>query len=188
MIKTTSLMFTLTSSVLAITAIHSVQAADDADAEAKTIAAALAKLPASDRAEADAQRWCAVMKDSRLGSMGTPVKVSINGKSVFLCCAGCKAKAAKNGAETLAKAAESKKVNTALAKLSVDDRKAAETQRYCGVMEESRLGSMGAPIKVIVEGQPVFLCCKGCTKCALADPKATIARVVELKKSTGDPE
>ena len=36
-------------------------------------------------------------------------------------------------------------------------------------------------IKLIVDGQPVFVCCEGCTKRALAAPAKTLAKVRELK-------
>ncbi len=178
----------LCSSVVTLAGLGAAPAADNTEAAAKKITSALAKLSNADRSAAEAQRWCAVLEDSRLGSMGTPVKVTINGNAVFLCCAGCKSKATKDGPATLAKAAESKKVNAAMSKLNAEDRKAAEAQRLCAVMEESRLGTMGAPVKVMVEGQPIFLCCKGCTKRALADPKATLAKVSELKQAGEDSE
>jgi len=66
------------------------------------IAEALSGLNAEDRALADSQKYCAVMTDKLLGSMGTPLKVDVNGKAVFLCCKGCKAKALRNAEETLA--------------------------------------------------------------------------------------
>ena len=47
-----------------------------------------------------------------------------------------------------------------LAELSPSDRAAAEKQRVCPVSGDL-LGSMGKPIKVIVKGQTVFLCCAG---------------------------
>ena len=68
------------------------------------------------------------------------------------------------------------KIEAALAKLSDDDRKLAEAQRFCPVLEDSRLGSMGTPVKLMIDGQPVFLCCEGCEDEALADPKATLQR------------
>lgn len=40
---------------------------------------------------------------------------------------------------------------------------------------------MGTPVKVMVKEQPVFLCCKGCRRKALADPDRTLAKVDELK-------
>ena len=72
-------------------------------------------------------------------------------------------------------------VKAARAKLSPEDRKLVEAQEYCVVMNDSRLGEMGEPLKVMVKDQPVFLCCKGCQKKALADPEKTLAKVEELK-------
>jgi hypothetical protein len=72
-------------------------------------------------------------------------------------------------------------VAAALAELPPEDRRLAEEQKYCAVTPDSRLGEMGAPIKIVVKGQPVFLCCKGCKRKALADPDATLAKVAELK-------
>jgi hypothetical protein len=71
-----------------------------------------------------------------------------------------------------------------MAKLSEEDRKAAEAQKFCAVENGNRLGGpMGVPYKVMIEGQPVFLCCDGCEETALKDPKATLAKVAELKKA-----
>ncbi len=68
-----------------------------------------------------------------------------------------------------------------LAKLPEKDRKLAEAQKYCAIEDDHRLGEMGVPVKVMVKGEPVFLCCKGCQKKALADPDKTLAKVKELK-------
>lgn len=71
-----------------------------------------------------------------------------------------------------------------MAKLSEEDRKAAEAQKFCAVETGNRLGGpMGVPYKVMIEGQPVFLCCDGCEETALKDPKTTLAKVAELKKA-----
>ena len=67
------------------------------------------------------------------------------------------------------------------AKLSPEDRALADAQEWCAINTTERLGSMGPPLKVTVEDQPVFLCCKGCQKKALADPDKTLAAVAELK-------
>jgi hypothetical protein len=56
---------------------------------------------------------------------------------------------------------EDAEISANLAQLSPEDRKLAEAQRICPVTE-NRLGSMGPPVKVALEGQPVFLCCDGC--------------------------
>jgi hypothetical protein len=78
---------------------------------------------------------------------------------------------------------EEAKVKSNLEKLSAADRSLAEQQRVCPITG-SRLGSMGAPIKVMVEGQPVFLCCEGCKDEALKNPKATLAKVADLKRAS----
>lgn len=67
-----------------------------------------------------------------------------------------------------------------------DDRHLAESQGYCPVMPDTKLGEMGEPVKVMVKDksgaeQPVFVCCKGCKRKALADPEATLAKVAELR-------
>jgi hypothetical protein len=40
---------------------------------------------------------------------------------------------------------------------------------------------MGVPLKVMVKGQPVFLCCVGCEEKAKDHPEKTIATVEQLK-------
>jgi hypothetical protein len=72
-----------------------------------------------------------------------------------------------------------------LAQLPAEDRKLAEAQKFCAVQTKHRLGSMGAPVKVMVQGQPVFLCCEGCEGKARADPAKTLAKVEELKAQSG---
>jgi hypothetical protein len=76
----------------------------------------------------------------------------------------------------------------ALDQLPPEDRRLAEEQKYCAVMTENPLGSMGKPYKVMVEDQPVFLCCSGCKKKALADPQKTLATVKALKEKNAPPK
>lgn len=64
----------------------------------------------------------------------------------------------------------------ALAKLPADDRALAEKQKICPVSGEP-LGAMGAPIKVDVKGQPVFICCAGCKEDLLAKPDEYLAKL-----------
>lgn len=73
------------------------------------------------------------------------------------------------------------KIHSGLAKLSKEDRALAESQKFCPVLPDSRLGGMGPPVKLTIEGKPVFVCCSGCTKKALADPKVTLETVERLK-------
>lgn len=64
----------------------------------------------------------------------------------------------------------------ALAKLPAEDRALAEQQKLCPVSGEP-LGAMGAPIKIDVKGQPVFICCEGCKKDLLAKPDEYLAKL-----------
>ncbi len=61
-------------------------------------------------------------------------------------------------------------------KLPEADQKLALEQKGCPITGEP-LGSMGMPIKVMLNEQPVFLCCGGCKDDATADPKATLAKL-----------
>ena len=74
-------------------------------------------------------------------------------------------------------------IQASLAKLSPDDRKLADAQKFCAIMTKNRLGVMGTPLKVMVKGQPVFVCCKGCQGKALANPDTTLATVAALVKA-----
>lgn len=171
-------------SVFAMSLAMSFGGEDSTSATKKTearINGALGKLSQSDRKLAESQRYCPMMPDHRLGSMGAPVKIQIAGKPVFLCCKGCRKNALANPNETLAAAEKLKKLTAALGKLTAGDREAAEAQRFCAVMSEHRLGSMGAPVKLVISGKPVFLCCEGCRDKALADPEGTLATVEQLK-------
>jgi len=174
------------------------------------IAAAMAKLTPEDRALAEAQALCPVLDESPLGGMGVPVKVSVDGQDVFVCCPTCVKAAIKDSEKTLRRAAELRSLNNkggskpvasdqptapnatdseaaeikaALAKLSPEDRKAAELQKECPINEGSQLGSMGVPVKLNLAGENVFVCCEGCQEEAMADPKGTLEKVRHLRRN-----
>jgi membrane fusion protein, copper/silver efflux system len=130
--------------------------------------------------------------------MGVPVKLTLGGKDVFLCCAGCEDKAKADTPRTAARAEELRagakaapkgqtspeeeaEIAAELAKLPATDRALAEAQRYCPVTDE-RLGSMGVPGKLLLDGKPVFVCCKGCDEKAKAQPAVMLAKVEAFKK------
>ena len=191
-----------------------IRATTPEDPEAK-IVANLATLAPADRALAEQQRFCPVLTESRLGSMGKPVKLTLDGETVFLCCPGCTKQAQANPKKTADKVREQRsktppktdqpkpsqtvqpggtqarldpeeqKIQAELAKLSPADRQLAIAQRFCVTAEDSRLGSMGPPVKIMVEGQPVFLCCEGCEESAKEDPHATLASVKKLREAHG---
>jgi Cu(I)/Ag(I) efflux system membrane fusion protein len=168
--------------------------------------AMLARLSPDERAIAASQGYCPVL-GNRLGSMGPPVPVVLQGKTVFLCCKMCVKKAKASEKKTLARAAEltartksgasrpapstppaagpggarEARVRANLAKLSAEDRRLAEEQKFCAVQTDNLLGSMGPPVILDIKGQKVFLCCKGCTDEARENPEQTLATVRELK-------
>ena len=65
-----------------------------------------------------------------------------------------------------------------LATFSPEDRESAMKQHFCPVSGEM-LGTMGAPEKVDVNGQPVWICCDGCKDKLLADPDKYLAKLAK---------
>ncbi|MFO0913290.1 MAG: hypothetical protein U0795_10055 [Pirellulales bacterium] len=63
---------------------------------------ALAKLSPEDRQSAEAQKICPVSGEA-LGSMGAPVKFDVEGRTVWVCCAGCEQPVKDDPATYLAK-------------------------------------------------------------------------------------
>lgn len=61
---------------------------DHAQVNDAEISMAFSALTAVDRTAAEVQKTCPVTGEP-LGSMGTPPKVTVNGKEIFICCAGC---------------------------------------------------------------------------------------------------
>jgi hypothetical protein len=74
--------------------------------------------------------------------------------------------------------ADMEKMNEQLASFSPEDRESAIRQHFCPVGGEM-LGSMGAPEKVDVNGQVVWICCDGCRDKLLADPDTYLAKLGE---------
>lgn len=77
---------------------------------------------------------------------------------------------------------EDRKIQAARAKLNPEDLRLVEAQEFCPILEKNRLGSMGKPFKVMINDQPVFLCCEGCQEEAVAHPSETLAKVEQLKR------
>ena len=70
--------------------------------------------------------------------------------------------------------------------LSPEDQALADAQKVCPVTGEEFGGDMGPPVKLIVQGEPIFICCTGCEKKIKADPDKYLAKVAELKGSKSD--
>jgi hypothetical protein len=91
------------------------------------------------------------------------------------------ADAAKATTKTPPAEAHAAEIEAERGKLSPEDRALVDAQEWCAVTTTEPLGSMGPPLKVLVKDRPVFICCKGCQRKALADPDKTLAAVAELK-------
>ena len=126
------------------------------------IAEAISTLSAEDQELVKAQRFCPMMTYSRLGAKGTPVKVMVGDKPVFLCCKRCTENVVKGGEKTVKTVMKLRDSAATLAKLPMEERLAIESQKYCAVANTSFLGSMDNPSKLEIEGKSVYLCCDGC--------------------------
>lgn len=62
------------------------------------------------------------------------------------------------------------RLTVSIGKPAADDAAWIAKQKTCPVMGEP-LGSMGAPVKLVVGPKPVFLCCRGCIKKVQAEPR-----------------
>ena len=60
-------------------------------------------MSAADAAAAKAQKTCPVSGDPLGGDMGPPTKITVKGRTVFLCCEGCRKKILANPDKYLAK-------------------------------------------------------------------------------------
>ena len=130
------------------------------------------------KADADAiahQKVCPVM-DEKLGSMGKPWKVSVNGQDVYVCCKGCIKFLQKTPKKFLAKIPAPLPVKATKA-----DAAAITRQKMCPVMDE-KLNAMGGPWKVVVKGKPIFVCCKGCIKKVQKNADFYIAKTNRLSR------
>ena len=94
------------------------------------------------------------------------VTVTVEGETFKTCCKKCAAKVEKDHAKYSAKLAEKQKA----AQIAIYPLKT------CAVSKEE-LGSMGEPVQLMLEGTLVQLCCKSCTKKAMAKPAEMAQKV-----------
>ncbi|WDQ18085.1 hypothetical protein [Rhodopirellula sp. P2] len=123
------------------------------------------------------QKTCPV-SGKPLGSMGDPVAVSTGDQRVFVCCAGCVDAVKANPGKYA-----SGKPTVEIATVAAGDAALIAKQSTCPVMDEP-LGSMGQPVKLLVAGKPLFLCCKGCVKKVQAEP-AKYFTMIDGEKPAG---
>jgi hypothetical protein len=67
--------------------------------------------------------------------------------------------------------------------LSPEDRRLVKSQQTCAAGGcDARLGAGGRPLKVVLQDQPVFLCCEQCEQWARAHPAETLVRFHTLEQ------
>lgn len=153
------------------------------------IPVALALLDESDGPRIERQKVCPVL-GGPLGSMGTPVKVLVGDQPMYLCCKGCVSKVRENPELYLKKVgpSESQTVGKSsadqitIATATSSDQKNIAEQGSCPVLG-GRLGAMGTPTKITINGQTLFVCCKGCVAKVVDKPDQYLAKAAELRKT-----
>ncbi|TWU15139.1 hypothetical protein [Allorhodopirellula heiligendammensis] len=153
------------------------------------------KIETATAADVDAierQQVCPVM-DEPLGGMGTPVKVLIGDKPIFLCCRGCIKKLEAEPAKYLAMIqgtrsvsmddadsgsvpAGTEQVRAGVFRITAADEPFVAAQKQCPVMNEP-LDAMGGPYKVHAGGKAIYICCPGCAKKIIAEPQKWLAEL-----------
>jgi Cu(I)/Ag(I) efflux system membrane fusion protein len=116
---------------------------------------------------AEQQKTCPVT-NLKLGSMGNPIAVEVAGRKVWTCCDTCPPKLKASPAKYLAKLAPE-------APVAAKAQTIAE-QKICPVTG-AKLGSMGDPILVEVEGRKIWTCCSACPPKLKAQPARYLARL-----------
>jgi YHS domain-containing protein len=142
----------------------------------------------ADAAGIAAQKVCPVM-DEPLGGMGTPIKVMVGDKPIYLCCKGCIKKIQAEPAKYLAMVygseqpttpaastvpAGTEEVREGIFKVDAADAPFIAAQKKCPVMDEP-LDAMGGPYKVNAAGKAIYICCPGCAKKIAAEPQKWLA-------------
>jgi hypothetical protein len=123
------------------------------------------KATKADEAAIAAQKTCKV-SGQPLGSMGTPIKVSLGERSTYLCCQNCLKKVQAEPDKYLGPPAPAA---IKVEKATKADQAAIDAQKTCPVSHEE-LDAMGGPWKVTRGDRSVLICCKNCLKDVTADP------------------
>ncbi len=151
----------------------------------------VAPVTAEDQAGIARQRTCPVM-DTPLGEHGEVIKVLIDGRPLYLCCEGCVEKVRRDplayvahlpeaaAARPNAQAAPAAPTIT-VSQVTAADSAAIQQQGKCPVMD-TPLGAHGAPLKITIDGRPLFVCCQGCVRKVQQNP------AYYLRKASGSQE
>jgi len=143
-----------------------------------------ATIPMTDKqrvaAAVAAQKVCPVSGQS-LESMGGAIPVTVGGKTVYVCCAGCIDAVKDNPSKYFAT-----KATLTVAPATNADAAAIALQKVCPVMG-GPLGDMGGAIKVTGLERDVYICCKGCLRRLEANPQKYLALLPPQPKSDRSP-
>lgn len=94
--------------------------------------------------------------------------------------------AAKESAEAIAKTPLTAQQLAEIAKLPADEQTLAKQQVLCPVTKKP-LGSMGKPLKVSVDGDSVFVCCRGCVNAVQRNAASMLEQVRSWRKANAQP-
>lgn len=157
----------------------------------------VAPLAPADGALIMQQETCPVM-ETGLREQGNPVKLLVGDEPLFVCCVSCIDEVKKHPQETLKKAAALIAANRppavapAVAPAEVfwaveTDDAAMRNQSVCPVTDQP-LGAHGRPLKVVVDGRPVFVCCEGCIDEVQINPQRYLKIAGTTGPSRGKPQ
>jgi YHS domain-containing protein len=141
----------------------------------------VAEFTDADREAVARQKVCPVSHEAF--DHDTPVKLMIGDRVLYLCCKDCIEEVQKNPQAYYAQAQavavqrpvqQSVSVETATAA----DEAAIRAQSVCPVSGQ-RLGGMGTPLRVTINGQTLYVCCKGCVARVEKDPAKYFAKVAQ---------
>lgn len=74
------------------------------------------------------------------------------------------------------------RLSVVVAELDASDQELVARQRVCPVTGAA-LDSMGGPVKVLVGGKPLYLCCKGCLGKVKSDPEKILQKAIQASES-----
>ena len=72
------------------------------------------------------------------------------------------------------------KPTVTVAALTKADQSGVARQKVCPVMG-TKLGAHGTPVKVLIDGRPVYLCCKRCLGKVQKDPELYLRKAAQLR-------
>ena len=152
-----------------------------------TISVTQFPLSEADREAVLQQELCPVTQTAF--DHGPPIKLLVGGKAMYVCCDGCIGDVKKNPEQyyrTLpstvpAQAAVPQPPQIAVTSATVSDQVAVHLQRFCPVMRQL-LGSHGTPLRVSVNGEELYVCCKGCVSKVEVAPAGYVSEAARLRE------